>query len=93
MKNSLQSLFVATIIVAAAGLIGCQGFCHTLFFVCKIKYSFNKLLMIAMKKRANDMIKRKKHHFSLANPMVGPIFVLRKRFAGHLANWLYAYII
>lgn len=47
--------------------------------------------MIAMKKRVNGMRKRKKYHFSLANPMVGPIFVLRKRFAGHLANWIYAY--
>lgn len=44
-----------------------------------------------MIKRANGMIKRKKRPFSLVNPMVGPIFVLRKRFAGHLANWIYAY--
>lgn len=47
--------------------------------------------MIVMKKRANGMIKRKKRPFSLVNPMVGPIFVLRKRFAGYLADLIYAY--
>ena len=74
-------------------LLVVRDFVTLCFSACKIKYSFNKMLMIAMKKRVNGMRKRKKYHFSLANPMVGPIFVLRKRFAGHLANWLYAYII
>ena len=72
-------------------LLVVRDFVTLCFSVCKIKYSFNKLLMIAMIKRANGMIKRKKRPFPLANPMVGPIFVLRKRFAGHLADLIYAY--